>query len=477
MSIEYKAESKIVKLEQKPRRATGGARHDDRDAAPKPDEPATRLGRGSGSARLARGGFGARARRAGGGLAARARARRRRQRRVAAEPPEMEEVEPQDARVPARRVGRQAREELRGGARAARPRQAERRGEEGLQARRARRRTLDGRRSRTAARRRSSSVARSTAAATSTSMDEQTGKAYVFSKDLLSRPRDRRVEPAPDRSARLRRQRRSESVTIDAGGKSQDRRSRHDARRAATGQQVKTWGDPETKKANQTVANFIDNANNLRPTEYASNLKVSDMTPVVKLTYKDERGATLGTLTLYKHEKPGELPTGSDARSGESAEGRDRVLHHDARRRACPALVRKDTAQRAEQDIETVFSGKARGRRSRSIRRATRSVTSRCRRRGETRSTRTALRRRCRRGQRGADGSARRARRAGDPHAGALNPHAAAPRRWRRTLRTRTRRSAAPKAPPRPKRSGSAPAAAPAAPPSRRRQPPPPAAR
>ena len=33
------------------------------------------------------------------------------------------------------------------------------------------------------------------------------------------------------------------------------------------GQQIRTWGDPETKKADQTIANFIDNVNNLRPAD------------------------------------------------------------------------------------------------------------------------------------------------------------------------------------------------------------------
>ena len=60
-------------------------------------------------------------------------------------------------------------------------------------------------------------------------------------------------------------------------------------------QQVKTWADPSTGKPDQTAANFIDNANNLRPTEYAANLKVTDMTPVLKLTFKEERGADFYT--------------------------------------------------------------------------------------------------------------------------------------------------------------------------------------
>ena len=66
-------------------------------------------------------------------------------------------------------------------------------------------------------------------------------------------PRDRPVEPAAHRSARLRR---------DEDRLGHDRRERQDARRSRASrrkggpdgaQQVKTWGDPTTKKADQTA--------------------------------------------------------------------------------------------------------------------------------------------------------------------------------------------------------------------------------
>jgi len=147
------------------------------------------------------------------------------------------------------------------------------------------------------------------------------------------------------------------SVTINAGDKSRTaiRVTTHGQGESAG--EVKTWGEPDTKKPNQTVANFIDNANNLRPVEYASNLKVSDMKPVLKLTYKEEQGATLGTLTLYKYDKPGELPPGAtlDPANPPKPETEYYIMTEKTR---VPALVRKDTAQRAEQDIETVFTAK-----------------------------------------------------------------------------------------------------------------------
>jgi len=63
-------------------------------------------------------------------------------------------------------------------------------------------------------------------------------------------------------------------------------------------------GDPITKKPDQTIANFLDNTNNLRPSEYLADIKVADLTPVLKLTFKDNHNIVLGTFQLYKHEKP-----------------------------------------------------------------------------------------------------------------------------------------------------------------------------
>jgi len=187
-------------------------------------------------------------------------------------------------------------------------------------------------------------------------MDTTSGKAYVFSKDLLSgleigESSLHLLDPRGFDAAKIG------SVTIDAAGKSKTVERMTTKGGADGNQEVKTWGDPATKKADQTAANFVDNANNLRPTEYASNLKIGDLTPVLKLTYKDERGALLGTLQLFRREKPGTLPEGQelDPANPPKSETEYYIVTEKTR---VPALVRKDTAQRSEQDIETVFSGK-----------------------------------------------------------------------------------------------------------------------
>ncbi len=187
-------------------------------------------------------------------------------------------------------------------------------------------------------------------------MDEKSGKAYVLSKDLLSgleigQSSLQLTDPRGFDATKIG------SVTLDANGKSKSF-ARITTKGGADGnQQVKTWADPTTKKADQTAANFIDNANNLRPTEYAADLKIADLTPVMKLTYKDERGSLLGTLQLFKREKPGQLMEGQELDPANPPKGETEYYIVTEKTRV-PAIVRKDTAQRAENDIETVFSGK-----------------------------------------------------------------------------------------------------------------------
>ena len=181
--------------------------------------------------------------------------------------------------------------------------------------------------------------------------DQQSKRAYVFSKDLISslevgESSLHLLDPRGFEASRI------ESVTIEGDGKSKafTRVQAGDTE----GQQLKTWGDPVTKKPDQTVANFIDNTNNLRPTEFKPEIKVADLTLILKLTYKDGRGDRLGTLQLFKHEKPGELPPNTDLDPANPPKGDTEYLILTEKTRV-PAVVRRDAAQRTEQDIATVF--------------------------------------------------------------------------------------------------------------------------
>jgi len=188
-------------------------------------------------------------------------------------------------------------------------------------------------------------------------LDPQSGNTYVLSRDMLTALESGEsslhlTDPRGFEATKI------EQVTIEAGD-----RTKTFARIMSTGEdgkQVKTWGDPDTKKGNQVAANFIDNSNNLKPTEYLSDVKPSEGTKLVKLTYKDERGSVLGTLTLYRYAKAGELAPGQELENLDPASlpKGDTEYFIMTEKTRVPGLVRKDTATRTEQDIEAVFSDK-----------------------------------------------------------------------------------------------------------------------
>jgi hypothetical protein len=181
-------------------------------------------------------------------------------------------------------------------------------------------------------------------------VDKQSGKAYVLAKDMLGNLEIGQsslnlTDPRGFDTTKIG------SVDIEGKGK---KTTVARVTTGAEGQQVKTWGDAATKKANQTLANFIDNAANLKPTEYKAQLKAESMQLVMKLTYKDERGGKLGTLALYKMEKAGEVPEGTEFDPANPPRGETEYYIVTEKTRV-PGLVRKDTAQRAEQDLGVVF--------------------------------------------------------------------------------------------------------------------------
>ncbi|HEY3807620.1 MAG TPA: DUF4340 domain-containing protein [Kofleriaceae bacterium] len=188
-------------------------------------------------------------------------------------------------------------------------------------------------------------------------VDEASGKAYVLPKEMISglelgESSLHLTDPRGFDNSKVG------SVTIEAGN-----RTKTVARIEAEsdGKKQKTWGDADTKTPNQTAANFVDNANNLKPSEYDAKLKPSDMTQVLKLTYKSDNGGNLGTLTLYKFDKPGELPPDAESFDPANPPKGETQYYIVTEKTHIPGLVRKDSAQRMENDIDTVFSGKAEG--------------------------------------------------------------------------------------------------------------------
>lgn len=185
-------------------------------------------------------------------------------------------------------------------------------------------------------------------------VDQASGNAYVLSKDLVANLETgessmQLVDPKGFDMKLL------DSVTIEAYGKKKD--AARITTTDAEGHQKKVWGELATKKPNQTVGNFIDNTNNLKPTEYMAQLKPEQLTPIFKVTYKDAKGAPLGTLVLFKAETVAK--TAEDGDLDPTAPVRTEVSYYVLTEKTrVPALVRKDTAQRAEQDLPLVFSDK-----------------------------------------------------------------------------------------------------------------------
>ena len=185
-------------------------------------------------------------------------------------------------------------------------------------------------------------------------IDQATGTAYVLAKDFISnielgKSSLQLSDPRGFDAAKM------ETVVVAGAGETAGKTKT--VSRVTTGVEsakVKTWGDAATGKADATLANFIDNTNNLRPTDYAPNLAIASLTPVMKLTFKDAAGAALGTLALYKGEKPGELPEGTELDPAAPPKG-ETAYYIVTEKTRVPAQVRADTAQRAEQDLPVVF--------------------------------------------------------------------------------------------------------------------------
>ena len=79
------------------------------------------------------------------------------------------------------------------------------------------------------------------------------------------------------------------------------------------------------------------------------------MQQIVKLTYKDDKGAQLGTLVLYKHMATGDLAPGEELDPANPPKGKTEYFIVTEKTRV-PAMVISQNAERAENDVPTVFS-------------------------------------------------------------------------------------------------------------------------
>lgn len=143
------------------------------------------------------------------------------------------------------------------------------------------------------------------------------------------------------------------AVEIKAGAKS--RKATRITTKNEKGDQTKTWApSPGSGKTDQTLANFIDSIDRLRTSQYEPDLAITDLTPVVAATFQDAQGRTLSTLTLYKRDKPGELPTDGTADPTAPPPTVSEYFLVTEKTRV-PGVVSKSAAERIEQDVATLL--------------------------------------------------------------------------------------------------------------------------
>lgn len=178
-------------------------------------------------------------------------------------------------------------------------------------------------------------------------LDTASKRAYVLSKEMLSALEGgavslRLVDPRGFDLTKLH------AADISAGGKT---RNALKVKTSIEGTQAKVWGDAKTQKPDQTLGNFVDNAGALRPTEYKADVAVATLTPVVAVSYRDESGAVLGAMTLYK--RPAAATAAPAPGSNASTATWEYFLVTPKTR--VPGVIAAAMAEKIENDLTTVF--------------------------------------------------------------------------------------------------------------------------
>ena len=195
-------------------------------------------------------------------------------------------------------------------------------------------------------------------------MDVDTTKVFVVSRALVTpleggesalKPLDlRNFEPRDAKQIEIAALGKSKAVDRIKIKKPTDNGGDPHAAPAAKGadEMIETWGKGAV--ADQTAANFIDKVEKVRPTKFDAKVDVATLTPLVALTYRDGKGKQLGTIKLFKRDRPAALatvPADPDAGPVEYFMMTERTR--------VPARVPALTADRVEQDLATVFPSDA----------------------------------------------------------------------------------------------------------------------
>ena len=196
-------------------------------------------------------------------------------------------------------------------------------------------------------------------------MESGSQRGYVLSKDLLQAVDSGKIslqlaDPRGFDNAKLYR------VTVTAAGKFATQAKTVAKITANTkGAPATSWGDPATNKVDETMANFVDKAATLRPSEYQPELKISDLTEVVSFRYADEKGSPLGNMTLYKRSRAAAplvpsaaLPVAELATAAPPAAPTPKMITEYfivTPKTRVPGLVATEAAEKTENDLATVF--------------------------------------------------------------------------------------------------------------------------
>jgi hypothetical protein len=90
------------------------------------------------------------------------------------------------------------------------------------------------------------------------------------------------------------------------------------------------------------------------PTSFEPALKMSDLTPVLTLAYRDAKGTALGDLKLFKRTRAAELPADGTGDPANPPPPQVEYFILTPKTRVL-AVVSRSIAERAEQDLATVL--------------------------------------------------------------------------------------------------------------------------
>lgn len=148
-------------------------------------------------------------------------------------------------------------------------------------------------------------------------LDPSTGEVYVIAQSVV---RDLSNGEAGLRLTRTHDFQDEEVGKVVVEVKGQKRTLLSITAKDAQGRESRTWADAQKPdKADQTMSNFLNNIEALRPVNFMASTDVSGLELVMRVDYQTRVGAPLGWLELYRQPVPAGDAAGDAAEPGEPA--------------------------------------------------------------------------------------------------------------------------------------------------------------